>query len=107
MDRDLQTTLASIARQLRRPVLPVLRYSLRTVSGAEAAPADLGRRAFPRRPATHGQAWRWLASGRRRRRLAATAARAARPSRDPEAADRGRRARFLGPYDLLQGGAVR
>src|SRR5829696_2633923 len=107
MDRDLQATLAPVARQLRRPILPLLGYSLRTVSRAEAAPADLGWRAFPRRPATHRPAWRWLASGRRGRGLAATASRAARPSGDPDAADRGRGARFLGPDDLLQGGAVR
>ena len=74
---------------------------------AEAAPADLGRRAFPRRAATHRPAWRRLAPGRRRRRLAVAAARDARASRHLEAADRGRGARFLGADDLLQGAALR
>src|SRR5580704_228548 len=101
MDHDLQTALVPVARQLRWPVLSVLRYSLRTVSRADAAPANLGRRAFPRRPAPRRAAWRWLAPGWRHRGLAVTAARNARPSGDPEASDRGRGARFLGPYDLL------
>ena len=96
VDHDLQAALVPVARQLRRPVLPLRRYSLRTLPGAEAAPADLGRRAFPRRPAPHRPAWRWLASGRRRRGLAVAAARDARASGHPEAADRGRGARFLG-----------
>ena len=89
------------------PVLPVLRYTLRTVPGAEAAPADLGRRAFARRVAAHRPAWRRLAPGRRGRRLAVAAARDARASRHAEAADRGRGARFLGADDLLQGAALR
>jgi alkanesulfonate monooxygenase SsuD/methylene tetrahydromethanopterin reductase-like flavin-dependent oxidoreductase (luciferase family) len=48
---------------------------------------NLGRRGFPRRPAPHRPAWRWLASGRRGRGLAVTASRDARPSGDPETAD--------------------
>src|SRR5580704_10486837 len=94
------------AANSRRSCLPVHRYPLRTLPGAEAPPANLGRRAFPRRPATHGPAWRRLAPGRRRRRLAVTAARDARASRHFKAADRGRRARFLGADDFLQSTAL-
>src|SRR5258708_36340947 len=101
MDHDLQTTLVPVARQLQRPVLPVLRYPLRTLPCTGAAPANLGRWAFTRRPAPHRPAWRWLASGRRHRGLAITATGDARPSGHPEAADGGRRTRFLGPYHLL------
>src|SRR5580704_15323326 len=107
MDQDLQATLVPVPRQFRWSFLPILRYPLRTFPGAEAAPADLGRWAFPGRAATYGPAWRWLAPGRRRRRLAVAAERDARPSRHPEAADRGRGARFLGADDLLQGTSLR
>ena len=83
------------------------RHSLRTLPAAEAASADLGRRPFPRRAAPHRAAWRWLAPGRRHRRLAVAAAGDARASRHAEAADGSRGARFLGAHDLLQGAAVR
>jgi Luciferase-like monooxygenase len=83
------------------PLLPILRYPVRTIPDPEALPANLGRRAFSRRPATHRPAWRWLAPGRRRRRLAVTATRDARASRHLEAADRGRGPRFFGADDLL------
>ncbi len=49
------------------------RYSLRTVPGAEAASADLGRRPFTRRAAPHCAVRRRLASGWRSRRLTAAA----------------------------------
>ena len=60
MEHDLQATLVPVPPQLRRSFLPILRYPLRTFPGAEAAPADLGRWAFPGRAATYGPAWRWL-----------------------------------------------
>src|SRR5436309_11270287 len=107
MDRDLQAALVAVAGKLRGPVLPIFRYPLRTLPGADAASADLGRRAFPRRPAAHGPAWRRLAPGRRRRRLAVAAARDAHASRHLETAERDRGARFLGADDLLQGTALR
>src|SRR5438045_1329641 len=75
----------------------------RNVPGAEPASADPGRRPCPRRAATHGPAWRRLAPGRRRRRLAVAAAGNACASRHAEATDRGRGSRFRGADDLLQG----
>ena len=48
MDHDLQAALVAVARQLQWPFLPVLRYPVRTLPGAEATPADLGWRAFAR-----------------------------------------------------------
>jgi hypothetical protein len=50
VDRDLQAALVAVARQLRRSLLPLFRYPLRTLPGAEAPPADPGRRAFTGRP---------------------------------------------------------
>ena len=58
------------------------------------------------RAALRRTAWRWLAPGRRRRRLTVTAARDARASRHAEAADRSRAAKFLDADDLLQGAAL-
>src|SRR3954471_24094719 len=107
MDRDLQAALDAIAGQFRGTVLPLRRYTMRTVSGAEAAPTDLGRGPFPRRAAAHRAARAGLASGRRDRGLAVAAARDARASRYAEASDRGGGARFLGAEDLLQGAALR
>ena len=95
MDRHLQATLDPVARQLHRPVLPLCRHPLRTLPAAEAASAHLGRRPFARRAAPHRAAWRWLASGRRHRRLAAAAAGDARAPADAEAHDRGGGTRFL------------
>jgi hypothetical protein len=80
VDRDLQTALVPVARQLQWPLLPILRYPVRTIPGAETVPANLGRRAFSRRSAAHRPVWRWLAPSRRRRRLAVTAKRCARIS---------------------------
>jgi hypothetical protein len=76
-------------------LLPLFRYPLRTLRGAEAAPADLGRRAFPRRTAAGGSAWRRVAPGRRGRRLAIAAAGDARAPRRAEAPGRGRGGDFL------------
>ena len=95
------TTLVAVARQLQWSFLPILRYPVRTLALTEAAPANLGRWAFPRCAQTHGPAWRRLAPGRRRRRLSITATRDARASRHLEAVDRGRGTRFLGADDLL------
>ena len=74
MDRDLQAAVEPLARELRRQVLQIQRHTLRAVSPAEAASADLGRRPFEGRVAAHGAARRRLAPGRRHRRLAAAAA---------------------------------
>ena len=99
--------LWTLARQLRRPVLQLRRYPLRTLSAAEAASADLGRRPFARRVAPHGAAWRRLASGGRHRRFAAAAAGDAGASGYAEADDRSRRPRLFRAHDLLQGAALR
>jgi hypothetical protein len=53
MDHDLQATLVAVAPQLQWPLLPILRYPLRTLRAEKAAPADLGRWALPRRAQTH------------------------------------------------------
>ena len=95
VDRHLQAALDPVARQLHRPILPLCRHPLRTLPVAEAASAHLGRRPFPRRAAPHRAAWRWLAPGRRHRRLAAAAAGNAGAPADAEAHDRGRGPRFL------------
>jgi Luciferase-like monooxygenase len=101
VDRDTQAALVVLAGEFRRPVLPLLRNPLRTISGAATAPADLGRRAFPCRAATHGAVWRRLAPSRSSRGLAAAAAGDAHPSRYVEAPDRSRRAGLFGADDLL------
>jgi hypothetical protein len=57
MDQDLKTALVGLAGELRRPVLPILRYSLRTVPGAKAAPTNwVGGHAAPRCDARRGMA---------------------------------------------------
>src|SRR5215831_8120723 len=85
-----KAALVPVARQLQWPLLPIRRHPLRTLPGAEAAPANLGWRAFPRRVAPHSPTWRWLAPGWRRRRFSVAAARDESASRHAEAADRGR-----------------
>src|SRR5262249_16611839 len=82
------------------------RDPLRTLSSAAAASTDLSRQAFPRRLAAYRPAWRRLAPGRCRCRLAAAAAGDARASGHAEAVDRGPGARFLAPDDPLQGAAL-
>src|SRR5437667_9638951 len=59
MDRNLQTTLVPVARQLRRPVLSVLRYSLRFPVQKPHPPIWVGghSRAALRRTARHGDGW--------------------------------------------------
>jgi alkanesulfonate monooxygenase SsuD/methylene tetrahydromethanopterin reductase-like flavin-dependent oxidoreductase (luciferase family) len=71
------------------------------LASAASAPGRVRSEYRPRCPATHGPAWRRLAPGWCRRRLAVAAATNARASRHIEAADRGRRPRFLGIDDLL------
>ena len=94
MDRHLQAALDQLARQLHRPVLQLCRHPLRTLPAAEAASPHMGRRPLPRRAAPHRAARRWLAPGRRHRRLAAAAAGNAGASADAEAHDGGGGARF-------------
>ncbi len=87
-------------------VLPIFRHPSGTISVAETASADLGRRPFPRRAAPYREARRRLAPGRRHCRLAAAATGTARASGDAEAHDGSRGPRFFGTDHLLQGAAV-
>src|SRR5260370_1451707 len=58
MDHNLQTALVPVALQLQRPVSIGTPIFVVNPSPRKAAPANLGRRALPRRPATHRPA-RW------------------------------------------------
>src|SRR3984885_15529778 len=106
MDRYIQTALEPTARQLHRAALQIFQHSRRAIPVAEAVSTDLDRRSLPCRIASNRTAWRRLASGRRHRRLAASAARDAGASGYAETQDRSRGARFLGSDEVLHSTAV-
>src|SRR5208337_582703 len=102
MDRDLQTALDPVARQLRGPVLQLFQYPRRTRPTAKAAPAHLGRRPLSLRLAARRAAWRWLAPCRRDRGVSPASTGDAGASGHPEAPDGRGGTRFFGADDLLQ-----